>query len=242
VEDAALRVREELRELPRKPRAVFISPNSDPFPPLNDVQTESARLVEVLAEQGVESWLMTRGHIRPAAHAILAANAVRVKVTVALTTLDRPLQRLLEPLTASPQSRLRLLRDLRQAGIGCQAAVEPLIPGLTDTRDNLVPLLEALADVGVRRITVGYLFVRPRIENTLRELLEPHGLDGLALDEFKRGPILGGRTSAARYLPRGRRQHGYAAVMAMAANVGISVGVNPLSNPDFVPAPRQTAS
>jgi DNA repair photolyase len=238
VADAAVRVHEELRTVTNKPRAVFISPNSDPFPPLNEVQTESARLVEVLARHGVDSWLMTRGYLRPAAKAVLAAHADRVKVTVALTTLDRPLQRLLEPLTASPHLRLRTLRDLRRAGVGCQAALEPLIPGVTDTRDNLLPLLEALADVDVKHITIGYLFLRPRIEQKLQELLEPHGLDGLALDEFERGPILGGRASAARYLPRCRRQHGYAAVMALAAGFGIGVGINPLSNPDFTPRAR----
>jgi DNA repair photolyase len=183
---------------------------------------------------------MTRGVIRPAARAVLAAHAQRVKVMVALTTLDRSLQRLLEPLTASPSLRLRGLRDLRRAGITCQAALEPLLPGVTDTRENLLPLLEALTTVGVRHIMVGYLFLRPRIEQKLQQLLKPRGLDGLVLDEYEHGPILGGRASAARYLPRGRRQHGYATVMALAAGFGISVAINPLNNPDFTPAARLT--
>jgi DNA repair photolyase len=238
VADAAVRVSEELLELPRLPRAVFISPNSDPFPPINEIQAETVRLVEVLAQEGIDSLLMTRGYIRPAAKAVLAAHAKRVKVTVALMTMDRSLQRMLEPLTASPSLRLRMLRDLRRAGIACQVALEPLIPGVTDTRENLLPLLEALADADVRHVTVGYLFLRGRIEQTLQELLEPHGLDGLALDEFEGAPVLSGRANATRYLPRGRRQHGYAAVMALAAGFGISVGINPLSNPDFTPGPR----
>jgi DNA repair photolyase len=235
VRDAARRLREELEELPRLPRAVFISPHGDPFPPLSDIQMESVSLVEVLAREGVESWLMTRGYMRPAARAVLAGHADRVKVTVAMTTVDRSLQRLLEPLTTSPSLRLRMLRDLRRAGIACQVAAEPLIPGVTDTRENLEPLLEALAGAGVQHMTVSYLYLRPRIEETLQAALAPHGLDGLALDEFERGPILGNRQNAARYLPRSRRQHGYAAVMALAAGFGISVGINPLSNPDFTP-------
>jgi DNA repair photolyase len=238
VADAALRVHEELRELPERPRAVFISPWSDPFPPLHEVQLESTRIVEVLAHAGVESWLMTRGYIRPAAKSVLALHADRVKVTVALTTTDRPLQRLLEPLTASPSLRLRMLRDLRRAGVGCQVALEPLVPGVTDTRENLLPLLEALADAGINHLTVGYLYLRPSIEATLEEVLQPHGLDGLALDEFAQGRTLGKGRAAIRYLSRSRRQHGYAAVMALAAGFGISVGINPLTNPDFTPARR----
>jgi DNA repair photolyase len=238
VADAALRLQEELRELPKRPRAVFISPWSDPFPPLNEVQRESTRLVEVLAHAGVESWLMTRGYIRPTAKSVLALHADRVKVTVALTTTNRVLQRLLEPLTASPSLRLRMVRDLRRAGVGCQVALEPLVPGVTDTRENLLPLLEALADAGINRLTVGYLYLRPSIEATLQEVLQPRGLDGLALDEFAQGRTLGKGRAAVCYLSRSRRQHGYAAVMALAAGFGISVGINPLTNPDFTPARR----
>jgi DNA repair photolyase len=229
-------LREELRDLARKPAAVFVSPNADPFPPLNEIQTATAQLVRVLAEEGVDSWLMTRGTIRPAARAVLAGHAVRVKVSVAMTTLDRSLQRLLEPLAASPKLRLKLLRDLRDAGIACQAALEPLIPGVTDTRDNLLHLLEALAEVGVSRLSVGYLYLRPGVEETLQAALEPHGLDGLALDDFGSNPLSGARGTATRYLPRARRQHGYASVISLAARFGISVGINPLGNPDFTPA------
>ena len=44
---------------------------------------------------------------------------------------------MLEPLTASPRLRLRQIRRLRDLGIPVQVALEPLVPGLTDTRDNL---------------------------------------------------------------------------------------------------------
>src|SRR5207249_1907975 len=133
------------------------SPATDPFPPLNEVQRETARVVEVLARRGIDTWLMTRGYVRPAAFAVLRKHAAHVKVTLAMTTLQRPLQRLLEPLTAPPRLRLRNLRALREAGIVCQAALEPLVPGVTDTRENLLPLLEALESVGVQHVTVGYL-------------------------------------------------------------------------------------
>src|SRR2546428_679222 len=37
----------------RRPKAVFVAPSTDPFPPLNAVQHETARVVEVLAAHGV---------------------------------------------------------------------------------------------------------------------------------------------------------------------------------------------
>ena len=60
------------------------------------------------------------------------------------------LQRVLEPLSAPPRMRLKQIRQMRKLKIPVQAALEPLVPGVTDTRENLLAVLEKLADVGIR--------------------------------------------------------------------------------------------
>jgi len=234
--DTCARLTAELAARPRPPRAVYVSPSTDPFPPLAEVQAATARVVETLASHGVEAWLMTRGYIRPATLEVLAAHRDRVKVTVGVTTLDRTLQRVLEPLAAPPRLRLRQIARLRSLGIAVQVALEPLVPGLTDSRGNLAPLLEALADAGVRHVTTGYLFLRPGIRDHLLQALEAHGRDATVLDAFTDGPVLAtGNIAAARYLPKARRQRGYAGLMALAAGLGMTVSVCGLTNPDFRP-------
>ena len=234
VADAAGRLSDELLDMPNRPQSVLVSPSTDPFPPLQEIQQETGRIVEVLARQGIDAWLMTRGFIRPTVMDVLRRHAAHVKVTVAMTTMDRPLQRLLESLTAPPRLRLKAIHRLHEAGIACNAALEPLIPGVTDTRENLMPLLEALANVGIRHVTVGYLVLRQRNEQHLQSILRPQGLDTMVMEEYARGPIIGnGRGIAGRFLPRSRRQHGYAALMSMAAGLGLRVTVNALTNPDF---------
>jgi DNA repair photolyase len=241
VDDAAAALESELDELDRQPRAVFVSPTTDPFPPLNAIQSATVRIVEVLARRGIDVWIMTRGYIRPAAMEVLHKHARHIKVTVPMTTQDRALQRLLEPLTAPPRLRLKNLTTLREAGISCQAALEPLVPGVTDTRENLRPLLEALAATGVKHVTVGYLVLHERIEETFLASLKPHGLDAIVADEYARGPVYSRvRGMPGRYLPRARRQHGYAALMALAADYGVRVSISAATNPDFAApaAPR----
>ena len=75
-------------------------------------------------------------------------------------------------------------------------------------------------------------------------ILRPQGLDTMVMEEYVRGPIIGnGRAIAGRYLPRARRQHGYAALMSMAAGLGMRVTINALTDPDFMPVsgePRRT--
>jgi DNA repair photolyase len=233
-ENTAEKLAAELRSRRPLPRAVFLSPSTDPFPPYSQIQQETVRAVEVLHRFGVEAWLMTRGIIRPFALRCLEPFHDRLRIIVGLTTTDRSLQRTLEPLAAPPRLRLRQIARLRAMGCRVQAAVEPLLPGLTDTRANLGPLLEALAAAGVTHVTAAYMFLRPGIRDNLERILEPHGCDETVLDAFERGPVLKTEyLKAARYLPKQRRQRGYATLMSLAANLGITVSVSGVTNPDF---------
>jgi hypothetical protein len=85
------------------------------------------------------------------------------------------------------------------------------------------------------------MFLRPRIQESLARTLKPLGCDGLVLDAFAGGPILEtGPVAAARYLPKARRQRGYAALMALGAELGITVRVSGITNPDFrTPRPAE---
>lgn len=233
-EDTASQLEDELTLRRFPPRAVVISPSTDPFPPLAEVQAEAARVVELLASRGVEAWLMTRGLIRPSALRALAACRERVRVTVGLTTLDRDIQRAVEPLAAPPRLRLRQLARLRALGIPAQAALEPLIPGLTDTRVSLTAMLEALATAGVRQVVAGYLALRPGVREEFLQSLRAKAWDGLVLDAFADARLLRfGSLPPAYYLSKHTRQRGYAALMALAAGLGITVRVNGITNPDF---------
>src|SRR5262249_11071033 len=203
-----------------------------------EVQTETVRVVEVLARQGIDVWLMTRGHIWPFAQKALAAHADRVKVTVGLTTVDRKLQRLLEPLAAPPALRLEQLGDLRRSGVAVQAALEPLIPTVTDTRADLLAVLEALAAEGVRQVTACFLFLRPRLEAGLLRALEPHGWADLVQEAYAGGPVLEAEGAVpTRYLPKSYREGIYKLLLNLAGSLGISVKVSAATNPDLTTSP-----
>ena len=82
-------------------------------------------------------------------------------------------------------------------------ALDPLVPGLTDTRANLSALLAELATVGVRQVTAGYLFLREGSADNLARALAASGLGEVVLEEFRGGPVLTAPGMvAARYLPR----------------------------------------
>jgi hypothetical protein len=123
-----------------------------------------------------------------------------------------------------------------------QVAIDPLLPGLTDTHDNLSAVLKAVAATGVRHVTASYLFLREGIARELEATLQPHGLHKTVLDNFADAPVLTApRVTPARYLPRGRRQRGYGQLIALAAAHGITVSLCGQSNPDFGPPRPPTA-
>jgi DNA repair photolyase len=242
--DTASKLEEELRNRRKMPRAAVISPATDPFPPSNEIQALLPPVIEVLARRGVESWLMTRGLIRPQVLRLLAPFAGSIRATIHVLTVERELQRTLEPLAAPPRLRLRQIKTLRELGIGVQVALEPLVPGVTDTRENLAPLFEMLAQLGVKQLRAGYMFFRTGMREDLARALDRSGLAETVLESFSNGPLLGTETIApARYLPRSRRQRGYAALMALASEFDMSVSVSELTNPDFqtpaAPAPAE---
>ena len=95
-----------------------------------------------------------------------------------------------------------------------------------------------MAGAGVRHVTASCLFLRPGVRANLARALEGECGAEDVFDAFTHGPFLSGdRLAAAQYLPKPRRQRTYAALMALAADLGIRVGINGLTNPDFA-APK----
>jgi hypothetical protein len=164
-----------------------------------------------------------------------------VRITVRLATADRDLQRTLEPWAAPPRARLRQLAALRRLRFRVAASLEPLVPGLTDTTASLVGLLRAVADAGLSQLSAGYLYLRDRTADALRRGL-PRSLADAVLGAYQNGPIMNvPGQGAAQFLPRGRRQRGYATLMVIAADHDLTVRVSAQANPDFSAArPRET--
>jgi DNA repair photolyase len=224
----------ELRE--SRPRSVYLCPGADPFPPYAPVQELVGDVVECLAAHGVESWLMTRGEVLSPVVERLRPLAPQIRFTVALPTLHTATAALLEADAAPPVVRLEMIERLRSMGFAVQVALDPLVPQLTDTPEALEPLLAALAACGITTLTAGYLFLRGNIMEQMKICL-PGDVCSAIFAAYENGPVLESPGLAgARYLPRARRQRGYAALMAMASRHGMRVGVSALTNPDFTPS------
>src|SRR6201999_642616 len=79
-----------------------------------------------------------------------------VSVMLSITSLTDEIKRTLEPRTASPLARLRVVHQLSQAGVHVGVLVAPVIPAITD--HEMEDILKAAADAGAA--SAGYVLLR----------------------------------------------------------------------------------
>jgi DNA repair photolyase len=156
--DAVQLLRKELNRKSWQCEPIMISGVTDCYQPVEREFRLTRGILEVLLEAHQPVCLITKNALVTRDIDLLSALAAKKLVGVALsiTTLDAELARTLEPRTATPQARLRAIRELSSASVPVRAMLAPIIPGLTD---NEVPALMAAAkEAGARG--VGYTMLR----------------------------------------------------------------------------------
>lgn len=152
------------RELKRKrhmPSRVYFSPSSDAFQYPPEVQEVTFQTMSVLLDAGVEVSFLTKGFIPERFIRLFASTPALVFAQVGITTLETSLWKRFEPRTSPPLNRLEYLRAIAEAGVTTTVRLDPLFPDVTDTEENLVPLLQCLREAGIRHAAASYIFLRP---------------------------------------------------------------------------------
>src|SRR6202453_3042729 len=101
-----------------------------------------------------------------------------VSVMLSVTSLSDDIKRTLEPRTASPLARLRVIRELAQAGVPAGVLVAPVIPAITD--HEMEAILERACEAGAS--SAGYVLLRlpHELKILFREWLNDHYPDRAA--------------------------------------------------------------
>jgi len=159
-------LREELASPKWKPEPIVMSAITDIYQPIEHKMRIARQCLEVLAECGQPVTTMTKSAmvLRDVDLWARLASMNAGRVTITLVTLDAELARKLEPRASAPGARLRVIRQLADAGIPVSVNVAPIIPGLTES--ELPSILEAVAEAGAKRAA----WVLLRLPYQLKEL------------------------------------------------------------------------
>jgi DNA repair photolyase len=131
-------------------RSISISGVTDCYQPIERKLKLTRRCLGVLLEFGNPCAIITKSHLVTRDIDLLKELAAKnlAGVLLSITTIDKDLQRVLEPRASSPARRLEAVEKLAKAGIPVGVMTAPVIPGLTD--HELPALLKSSADAGAR--------------------------------------------------------------------------------------------
>src|SRR6185369_10386329 len=116
-------------------QTLLIGSATDPYQPAERTFQLTRRVLEVLADHpGLRISIITKSPLITRDVPLLRriTRHSELHVHVSLITLDRELARRIEPRSPTPDSRLRALRRLRDAGIDARVNCMPVLPGITD--------------------------------------------------------------------------------------------------------------
>ncbi len=176
-------LRAELAKPSWQREPVALGTNTDPYQRAEGRYRLMPGIITALAGSRTPFSVLTKGTLlrRDLPLLVEAARSVPVGLGVSLAFVDKDLQQAVEPGTPTPQARLDLVRAVRDAGLPCGVMVAPVLPWLTDSRDHLRRLLDAVADAGATGVTVIPLHLKPGTREWYMQWLErdhPELVDG----------------------------------------------------------------
>jgi DNA repair photolyase len=159
--------------------SIAIGTATDPYQPAEAHFRITRRCLEVLANRQHPCTITTKGTLAVRDIDVMQSLAASTSFAVylSLATLDRDLARRLEPGTAPPKSRLRLLERLASAGIKTSVLLMPIIPGISDRPEQLRAVIEASAAAGAVGVHAAVLRLAPGIKDWFEAFVDrefPH--------------------------------------------------------------------
>jgi DNA repair photolyase len=155
-------------------KTIALGINTDGYQPLEKRLLVTRGILEVLARCRHPVTIVTKSALIVRDIDLLGSLAKDrlVSVMLSITSLENDIKRTLEPRTASPQARLRVIQQLTEAGIPVGVLVAPVIPAITD--HEMEDILHAAREAGATR--AGYVLLRlpHELKTLFRDWLAEH--------------------------------------------------------------------
>ena len=152
---------------------VALGTATDPYQPIEGKYRLTRQCLEAFAAWRSPVSVVTKGTMAVRDTDVMSDLERNAGCTVcfSVTTLDEELWRKLEPGTPPPAKRLEVMQRLVEAGVNAGVALAPIIPGLTDTAENMEAVSRAAAERGARFLWGSTLYLKPGTKEHFLEFL-----------------------------------------------------------------------
>ena len=177
--NAVEKLRAELAEPRWTGGAIAMGTNTDPYQRCEGKYRLTRGVLEALAERGNPFSILTKSALVLRDLDVLTEAAATAEVTVnfSVGTLDEQVWRATEPGTPHPRRRIDAIRRLSAAGIRTGALIAPVLPGISDRREQLGEVVAAITESGGSIIGSSPLFLRPGTREHYLSWLAEHDPD-----------------------------------------------------------------
>jgi len=175
--NAAELLRRELRRRSWKGELIAMGTNTDPYQRAEGhYRLMRAILTELNAARNPYS-ILTKGTLIQRDLDLLREGAAvtEVNANFSVGTVDEKVWEATEPGTPHPMKRLEVVRMLNEAGVPCGVLMAPILPGISDSAEQLQATVKAAAEAGATHVTPLTLHLRPGVkEEFMPWLAENH--------------------------------------------------------------------
>jgi DNA repair photolyase len=169
-------LRGELARKGWKKEMVVIGAATDPYQPAEGQYRLTRQCLEALRDFSNPAAMITRGPMIVRDIDVLSQLARRadLHITFSIPTLDDDVWRKTEPGTAHPRQRLRAIERLVAAGIDVGVGMAPILPGLTDSPEQLEQVVKAARHAGATGLWAGMLHLKDGTREHFMTVLNKH--------------------------------------------------------------------
>lgn len=144
---------------------------TDPYQPAEKEFGATRAILEKMAErEGLRLEITTKSNqvVRDIDLFRKISERSSLTINISITTMRTRLARLLEPRAPRPDLRMDAVRQLRAAGIAVGVFAMPILPGLTDSEENLEAVAHGARDADAQWWGANVLFLMP---SSLKEFM-----------------------------------------------------------------------
>jgi DNA repair photolyase len=167
-------LRRELRRKSWTGAHVAMGTNTDPYQRCEGRYRLTRGVLEVLRDHANPCSVLTKSPLllRDLDLFLELAEAAGFSANLSIGTLDEEVWRRSEPGTPHPRARMAAVRQLVAAGIPCGILMAPILPGISDSPEQLRAVVRAAADAGASHLTPLTLHLRPGVREEFLPWLE----------------------------------------------------------------------
>ena len=150
----AARILEQQLKRKREPCMISTGSMCDPYIPIEEELQVTRQCLELIERYGFGLTILTKsaGILRDLDVLSAINRKSKCVVQITLTTFDEGLCRIIEPNVSTTAQRFTVLETMREAGIPTVVWLDPTLPFINDTEENLLGIMDYCIRANVRGI------------------------------------------------------------------------------------------